>query len=46
MSYTTGDGLPVLDARQQRRLARSVRTYLQSGELRALAPAHDSRSTP
>lgn len=39
MSYTQGEGLPVLDETQQRRLGRTVREYLQSGELRASAEA-------
>ena len=34
MSYQHTDVLPFLDAPQQRRLARSLRAYLQSGELR------------
>jgi hypothetical protein len=35
MSYVAGKGLPVLDAAQQKRLARTVREQLKSGELRA-----------
>lgn len=34
MSYVAGEGLPVLDAAQQKRLARTVREQLKSGELR------------
>jgi hypothetical protein len=35
MSYTAGEGLPVLDAKQQKRLSRTVRELLKSGELAA-----------
>lgn len=35
MSYTAAEGLPVLDEKQQRRLGRTVRGYLKSGELKA-----------
>jgi len=35
MSYTPGEGLPVLDEKQQKRLGRSIRSYLKSGEIRA-----------
>jgi hypothetical protein len=35
MSYIAGEGLPVLDAAQQKRLARTVREQLKSGELEA-----------
>jgi hypothetical protein len=35
MSYTAGEGLPVLDAKQQKRLTRTVRELLKSGALTA-----------
>jgi len=37
MSYTAGEGLPVLDEKQQKRLSRTVRELLKSGELTAHA---------
>jgi hypothetical protein len=41
MSYTWGDGLPVLDAGQVGRLRRSLRGYIERGDL---APARDARA--
>ncbi len=38
MSYTAGEGLPTLDIKQQTRLARVLRGYLKSGELRWYRP--------
>jgi hypothetical protein len=35
MSYMAGEGLPVLDAAQQKRLARTVREHLKKGALQA-----------
>jgi hypothetical protein len=37
MSYTRTDALPFLDEAQVRRVTRTVREYLQSGELRAVS---------
>ena len=34
MSYTPGEGLPLLDDKQQKRMARTLRAYLKSGELK------------
>ena len=44
MSYQRGEGLPFLDARQARRVARAVRGYLNSGELRALRDTSTARA--
>jgi hypothetical protein len=40
MSYTWGDGLPVLDADQLGRLRRSLRGYIQRGDLVPTRDAH------